>query len=247
MRRARLILVSLLALALAAAVAGTASAESVNLTVLDASGVNDPAQDLGRVFTFTGNASGSSQLYLFVKHRNPGGAPCAPTYALDSGDGDIGATSVSGSFAIQRTLTWDAAGPVLYCMWISYDSSEPTTPFSQVITFREPNGSIRLVSVGKPVARRAGQIVVSGSSEAPRFIYVKSRAAGGAVCGPTYNEDSGDGVLGGRSVNGAFSFRVPLTWPDVRAVQFCAWLTKNGNELSLRGRPAKAVIRLSRR
>ena len=242
----RLALSILTGVCAAAVQAGPAFADSASLVVLDAAGKNDPVQDVGRVFVFRGQATG--RLNLYVKYRPSGGAPCAPSPSTDSGTtyGSSFGLTVNGAFEIKSADTWRSTGDVQFCMWLSNSNSTPSQPYPQVVRFREPRGTVRLVAIGTPRANRPGAVRVFGTSEAPRTVYVKARNAGGAGCAPTASEDSGNtiGSSYGESVNGAFNTRHTITWGPASAAQFCLYLAKSSSEIPIGGRPVRVIVRM---
>jgi hypothetical protein len=99
-----------------------------------------------------------------------------------------------------------------------------------------------------PRPGKSATLTVTGASEAPMQAYAKIRAAGGAPCAPTYNADSGDSLLDGTDVNGAFSLTADVTRGDPGSYLICLWLASSsddpapiaGPQPDLRRRPATA-------
>lgn len=209
------------------------AADGVSLRVIDGNGTEDPVEDVARTFVFEGTSGAPG--YLYVKYRAAGGAPCAPSAASDVGEGFLSGEPVNGNFRFARADTWRDAGQVLFCMWIAPNSESVVTPFSRVVTFRVPNGSVSIStnpSVLRP--RVPGTITVSGSSEAPRALYVKYRPAGGAPCAPSPASDSGDRYTS-ESVNGAFSFTQAIAFERPGSYVFCAWLREHSEDVEAVG------------
>jgi hypothetical protein len=221
--------ITLVALAGALSLSGSASADSVSLAVLDAAGKSDPVQDIGRTFDFTVTAS--SNTYLYVAYRPTGGPACAPTVSSDSGSSFLAEQVTSGTQHIKQVTTFSARGSFLFCMWLGPSSSQAQTILSQKITFRAPRGSIsftstpRTVGINKPV-----KLTFSGVSEAPRGLYVTWRKSGGAGCAPTYSSDSGSGIVDGENVNGSFRITSLQTFSERGSYVFCAWIAKSSSD-----------------
>jgi hypothetical protein len=81
-----------------------------------------------------------------------------------------------------------------------------------------------------------GTISVSGTSEAPRTLYVKYRSTGGAPCAPSPSSDSGEyfGSLGG-SVDGSFYEREAATFDRAGSYLFCLWLREHSDDVEPTG------------
>lgn len=80
-----------------------------------------------------------------------------------------------------------------------------------------------------PVVGVGRTMVVTGSTNAPKYVYVKSRPAGGAPCAPTSSSDSGDIELARGYLNGAFRVTDTDTWrKPAGSYLFCTWLTASG-------------------
>lgn len=230
-RRRHYVLGALVAVTATLAAAPTAFADTATLTVTTPGGQPDPVAGVGRVFTVSGNAAISEE--LFVVHRPAGGAACAPSYSSDSGE-DLSSfygRSVNGNFSFQTAITWSAPGTELFCIWLAPSSSSVSAPISQVITFRSPTGTIS-ATVGPAVPRpdQDAQITVTGASEAPSEVFAKVRAAGGAPCAPTYDSDSGDSVLYEREVNGAFTLTTTTRQVKPGHYLICLWLASSSSD-----------------
>ena len=226
------------AVLLALTVASSAQADSASIAFTDAAGNSDPAVGVGRTLTVKANSAVSK--FLYVKVRPSGGAPCAPSASSDaasgqyygsfSGDGLYG-EPINGDITLRKTGTWDTPGSFQYCFWLASSSSAPATPFTQTLTFRRPTGSISATVA--PISPQAGQpltITIAGSSEAPKHVYSKIRAAGGAPCAPSASADSGNGLIYGSDVNGTFS--LPTTTPlgTAGAYLICMWLADSSSD-----------------
>ena len=225
------------ALLLALTAASPALADSASITFTDAAGTSDPAVGVGRTFTVTGNSAVSR--YIYVRFRPTGGAPCAPSASSDSGSGSFGdysgdqfnGTSVNGSFTLRKTGTWNTPGSFMFCIWLATSESAPATPFTQVVTFRQPTGTISAtVAPISPQADQTATITITGSSEAQKYVYASIRAAGGAPCAVSYDADSGSGLLNGRSVNGAFTITTTTTQSTAGAYLICLWLAGSSSD-----------------
>lgn len=209
-----------------------ALADSVTLDVTTTAGESDPAADIARVFTLSGTSAAPKKVY--AKYRRPGGAPCAPSAATDSGEilqvdyNSFWSISVNGSFSIARAATWDNPGTWVFCYWLSENVDAISSPFTQTITFRAPSGTITAtVNPVTPSINQTATVTVSGTTEAPAYVYAAVRPAGGAPCAPTYAADSGTGLISGRSVNGAFSVTETMTQSTAGDYVLCLWLAQS--------------------
>lgn len=215
--------------------AGVAT-NSVTLQVVNTAGTEDPVEDIGRTFVVQGQADAPTRLY--VKYRRSGGAPCAPSAASDSGEGiDPYGEYVDGAFRLTTARVWTESGSFMFCMWLANYSYEVAPSFSRVVAFRIPNGSVSLATSPTVLRPRVpGTITVSGTSEAPRTLYVKYRPMGGAPCAPSPSSDSGGyfGDLGG-SVDGSFSEREAATFDRAGSYLFCLWLREHSGDVEPTG------------
>lgn len=217
------------------ATAGQAFADSVSLSVTTTTGASDPVAGVSRIFTLSGTSAVANRVW--VKYRAPGGAACAPSASQDSGEplfrefSSFYGTSVNGAFSLQEASTWSEAGTLVFCYWLSSSSSDIATPFTQTITFRRPTGTIT-ASIN-PIAPRPGQaatVTVTGASESVARVFAKVRPAGGAPCAATYSSDTGDELLGGTEVNGAFSLPVSMTQENAGSYLLCLWLAGSSDD-----------------
>jgi hypothetical protein len=235
---------------LALTIASPALADSASISFTDAAGTSDPVVGVGRTFTVTGNSAVAKQLYVLV--RPAGGAPCAPSASSDagttdyygsfSGDTFYGA-SVNGDFTRRKTGTWGTPGSFMFCIWLATSSSAPATPITQVVTFRSPTGTISATVA--PVTPQTGQtvtITITGSSEAPKYVYASIRPAGGAPCATSYSADSGNGLISGRSVNGAFSVTTTTTASTAGNYLICLWLADSSSDAAPVAGPQPATF-----
>jgi hypothetical protein len=206
--------------------AGPAWADSASLSVTTDGGLPDPVAYIPRVFTVSGTATGSVNLY--VKHRAAGGPPCAASAYTDSGtflEGAFYGVPISGAFAMNKTLTWRRPGTWLVCFWMASEETSITAPTSQVMTVRGPPAAIGATMTPNPAhAGEPAQITVAGTTEAPRRVYAKIRAADGTPCGPTFDADPGGGMIAGWSVEGAFAIKANLDNPVLGQYLICTWL-----------------------
>lgn len=210
--------------------AAQARADSASVSVLNTAGQSDPVAGIPRVFRVSGVASVPEE--VFVKHRAPGGAPCAPNAREDSGSGFLRFSNfgygehVNGSFQLEQVFTWGSPGTETFCIWLAEnDEAIVSTPITQTITFRAPSGTITAtVNPITPAPGQAATITVTGSSEAPEEVFAKIRLAGGAGCAPTYEADSGLSLIDDQKVNGAFSVQTTTTQTSVGTYLVCLWL-----------------------
>jgi hypothetical protein len=231
------------------AVAAPAYADTASISFTDAAGNSDPVAGVGRTLTLAGNTAAPENVY--AAYRAAGGAPCAPSADSDAGSGSFpgfpgpggvgestfNGTSVNGDFSLVKTGIWPTAGTFLFCIWLAPSADAAVTPISQTITFRQPGGTIS--ATVNPVAPSPGQtatITVTGSSEAPENVYATIRAAGsGASCGPTYSADSGNSLIDGTSVDGAFSISNTVTESNAGTYLICLWLASSEESTAIAG------------
>jgi hypothetical protein len=231
------VLGSLFALVAVLMWSGTALADSASVSVTTTSGQSDPTAGVPRIFTVSGVASVPE--YVYVKSRAPGGAPCAPTADSDTGStieeyGDWGyGEEVNGDFSFQKVFTWEPPGTEVFCIWLASSGSAITTPITQTITFRVPNGTITAtVNPITPTPGEKATITVTGSSEAPEKVFAKIRPSGGAPCAQTYNADSGSNLIDEDEVNGAFTEQATTTQATTGTYLICLWLAGSPNDTS---------------
>jgi hypothetical protein len=212
-----------------------AQADSATLSVTNTAGESDPAAGLARVFTLSGSASVPER--AFVKYRAPGGAACAPNAAEDTGDilageeGPFWHAFIEGAYSVRNVMTWEPPGTVMFCIWLAKGEREIVSPITQTITFRSPRGTIS--ATVNPLTPSPGQkatVTVTGSSEAPEHVYAKIRPAGGAPCAPTYDADTGENLIEGSGVNGAYSMQATTTQAKAGQYLICLWMAGSGNE-----------------
>jgi hypothetical protein len=220
----------LLALGSAPALADTAS-----VSFTDAAGRSDPAAHVGRTFTVAGNTTVSK--HLWIRFRAAGGAPCAPSSSSDSGsnyfDGFSGdsfnGATVNGDFTLKKTGVWSTPGTYMFCIWLADSETTSTTPITQNVTFRAPTGTIS--ATVSPITPQVGQqatVTITGASEGPEGVYATIRAAG-APCATSYAADSGQGLVNGTSVNGAFSVMATTTPDAAGTYLICLWLADSSS------------------
>jgi hypothetical protein len=230
------VLVSLLALAAVFIYAGSAFADSASISVTNTAGESDPAAGLSRVYTLSGTVEAPEHAY--VKFRGPGGAPCAPNAAGDTGrvleaEGyrQFYGTAIEGEFKARFVATWEPPGPVMFCIWLAKSETEITAPITELITFRSPKGTISAtVNPLTPTPGQQATVTVTGASEAPERVYAKVRPAGGAPCAATYEADSGENLINGQNVNGSFSTQAETTQSKAGQYLICLWMAGSGNE-----------------
>jgi hypothetical protein len=211
--------------ALVLLVPGTALAESASITVTTSAGASDPVAFVPRIFTVSGTSTGAK--YLFVKHRAAGGSPCAPSAYTDPGSSWTGFynLAVNGAFSFPKAVTWDATGSWMFCFWLASDERGIVFPTSQTVGFRAPFGSMA-GSVTPAVVRpdRAATFTITGTSEAPRYLFAKVRLASIGPCATTYDTDSGVSLISGENVDGSFTGRGVTIQPAPGQYLICAWL-----------------------
>ncbi|MEA2220677.1 MAG: hypothetical protein QOJ35_3303 [Solirubrobacteraceae bacterium] len=220
--------------------ATTASADTASVSFTDGAGRSDPAAELGRTWTLSGNSSAPHRVYL--KARPTGGAPCAPSAASDSayyqtqqwseaGGDDFYGTSVNGNFTLKETGIWTTPGTFMFCIWIADTESQSVTPIRQDVTFRRSTGVISGTVAPSPLPLgQEAAVTITGSSEAPKRVYASIRPAGGAPCATSSSSDSGRSLVDGASVNGAFSI-VARTTPSAGGdYLICLWLADSSSD-----------------
>ena len=213
-----------------------ARADSATITVTNTAGQSDPVAGVPRVFTLSGVAAVPER--IFVKHRAPGGAPCAPSAETDSGSTlpsyfpEWGWDSeVNGSFSFQHVFTWDSVGSEVFCIWLAENEKTiVNTPITQTITFRAPTGTITAtVSPTTPSPAQQFTVTITGASEASEEVFATLRPAGGAACAPTFQADSGQGLVNGQNVNGSFSIQSTASESNAGTYLVCLWLADSAS------------------
>lgn len=102
----------------------------------------------------------------------------------------------------------------------------PSSADTATLTVADANGT------PDPVARVSRVVTITGTTTAPQYLYMKSRAAGGAPCAPSSADDPGvvpfrhpyTGDAFGGMVNGDFTLKRTGPWPSVGPQLFCIWL-----------------------
>jgi hypothetical protein len=204
--------------------------------------------------TLEGNTGAPKRLW--VKARQPGGAPCAPSAASDSGRAltlsgdeselylteytnvaDYYGVSVNGNFAIAQAGRWTGpVGPLMFCFWLAPNSGDAAAPFTQVVTFRQSSGSVSpSISPLGLLTKQNATVTVSGSTEAPGDVWAKVRPAGGSPCAPTFTADTGQELVEGADVEGAFSQTAPFSTETPGEYLLCAWLTHRDSSEMISG------------
>jgi hypothetical protein len=228
---------SLFALVVLLICSGSALADSASINVTNTAGGSDPAAHLPRVFTVSGITEAPER--IFIKYRNPGGAPCASSAETDTGRwfenysiyDDV---STNGAFSYSNADTWSEPGTFVFCIWIAEsESAIVTTPITQTITFRSPTGTITAtVNPATPAPGQKATVTVTGSSEAPEKVFAKVQPVGGAGCAPTYEADSGSNLVEVQNVNGSFSEQAITTQSKAGQYLICLWLAESPNDTS---------------
>lgn len=233
--------VALLLLALLA-FAGPALADSAFIAVNDTAGHSDPATDVPRTFVVSGTTATPENIY--IKYRNPGGAPCGPTANSDSGrwfDGyggwysspDTRGGHANGNYSFSDVTSWDTPGTYVFCIWIAGGADTSVPAITQTITFRAPSGTITAaVNPITPQTNQDATITVTGVSEAPKRVYAAVRSAGPTPCAQTYDADTGQGLINGTSVNGNFSLTATTKQATAGSYLVCLWLADSDTDLT---------------
>lgn len=233
-RRRRYRLVGALTALATLVLCAQALADSASISVTNTAGQSDPAAEVPRVFTVSGATSAPE--HIFIKYRNPGGAPCAATASTDTGRwfenySDEYLSGVNGAFSFSHAGTWGSTGTFVFCIWIAPDDDTiVATPITQTITFRSPTGTI--TATLNPLIPRPGQqatVTITGASEAPENVYATIRPAGGAPCATSYEADSGQSLVDGKGVNGSFSLEATTTQSSAGTYLICLWLASSAN------------------
>jgi hypothetical protein len=217
--------------------AAAARADSATISVLNTAGQPDPAAGVPRTFQVTGATAAPEQ--VFVKYRNPGGAPCAPTASSDSGASgysdptqlpwaDFWGDDVNGSFKVSDVFTWAGSGSYMFCIWIAKDENTSATPITQIITFRSPTGTISAtVNPAHPARGKTAAVTITGTSEAPENVYATAHSAA-IPCSQNYDADSSlsgtVSVDSGASVNGSFVLNDSVRESGAGNYVLCLWL-----------------------
>jgi len=214
---------------------GQAFADSATISVTTTTGASDPAAGVARVFTLSGTSAVATAVW--VKYRAAGGAACAPSAEADTGTSLYrGSTSfygraVNGAFTLSGADTWRTPGTFVFCIWLSSQATSVATPFMQAITFRAPTGTITAsVNPITPQVDEAATVTVTGASEMAASVFAKIRPGGGVGCAPTFSADSGDGLIFGKGVDGAFSLPVTTTQRTAGSYLLCLWLATSSTD-----------------
>lgn len=232
--------------------APAARADSVVLSITDASGREDPVDGIGRTFTFRTNTAVPKRLY--VKVRRPGGAPCAPSAQTDAGEPIYRSSSgrlypdrngwqfygdsVNGDATVSQTGTWvGGTGTFMFCYWLADSSAQTSTPMTQNVTFRAMTGTVSAsVSPASLLVGQSLTVTFAGSSEGPTSVYARYRPAGGAPCAATHNADSGTSIeLDNHSVNGTFSRTATIQPETPGTYQVCTWMADTRDSPAIAG------------
>ncbi len=209
----------------------TVSADSATITVTDTAGRLDPAAGLPRVFKLTANSGVPARIY--VKYRNVGGAPCAPSASVDTGENDYESflpygRELNGDYTWSKAATWHRRGPTMFCIWIASSSTSIAQPFTQVIDFRAPVGSLSLgVTPLVPLPGQPFTLALNGATETPSRLYVRVKAGSG--CAPTYGSDSGDSIVDGNATDGVIAATATLERPAGQYTA-CAWVASSSSD-----------------
>lgn len=202
--------------------------------------VTDPVAGIARVVLVDFQTTNPTSLY--VAYRPTGGAPCAPTRSTDSGTSIVFGTDVSGAGQRQIPFTFPSAGPFLVCFWLAPSSgSLPSFATSQMLTVRLPVATLQIATPA-PLAGEFGTVTVTGQSEVPRSLYLAIRAAGGAPCAPTRAEDTGNSLISGNDVEGAFTRDARTQFGDPGTRLLCAWLATSSGAIPLATATSTLVV-----
>jgi hypothetical protein len=228
------------------ALAGSAFADSATISVTDTNGHSDPVAGVPRTYTVSGTTSSPKNIY--VKIRNPGPTPCAPTAGTDSGEywDDYGRYSddtsssdrgngANGAFSFSDVFATDLEGSYLFCIWVADSPTQSVTAIAQTITFRSPSGTISAtINPITPQPTQSATATINGVSEAPELVFTHVRPAGTA-CAQTYSADQtasgGDGSdYDGTSVNGNFNVSTDVTQQNAGNYVLCLWLADSSTD-----------------
>ncbi len=237
--RSRIACIAALTVIVLVVVTGQALADSASISVTNTAGQSDPAAEMPRVVTVSGDTAAPER--VFIKYRNPGGAPCASTADTGSwfenyGDEDdwYETPEVNGSFSFSHAGTWGEAGTDVFCIWLAKTGETiVSAPITQTITFRSPTGTI--TATVNPLMPQPGQpatVTVTGASEAAENVYAKVRPAGGAPCAATYEADPGESLIEGANVNGSFGVQATTRQSTAGTYLICLWLTSSPTNTS---------------
>lgn len=83
----------------------------------------------GQLTTFTLTGASEAPKSLYAKLRGAGGAPCAPSYSVDTGKSVLSDYEVNGAFGATLRVRPRVARTYLLCVWLA-DSDVDTTPVS---------------------------------------------------------------------------------------------------------------------
>ncbi len=233
-----------------AALTAQSLADTATLTITNSQGQSDPAALLPRVFTVSGDTT-QSGVQAYVKYRATGGAGCAPSAATDTGtplDGASGpfyngAPTDSGDFSESDVITWPQPQTLMFCIWIASSPTATATPFTQVVTFRAPTGTVgATITPAAPTAGQPFSIAITGASEAPETVYATLRPAG--ACAPTFASDSGSNLINGpgQAANGSYSITVSATEATAGSYEVCLWLASSPTDAAPIAGPAAATF-----
>jgi hypothetical protein len=177
---------------------------------------------------------------VYVKYRNPGGAPCGPTADSDSGDwignSYYGWGEANGNFDFREVRSWGTPGTYMFCIWLAPGSASSATAITQMITFRAPTGTISAtLNPVNPAPGQSTSVTVSGVSEAEERVYATVRGAG-VPCSATYDADynlsGSSSVFEGTAVSGNFALTDTLSQSTAGSYVLCLWLADGGADLS---------------
>jgi hypothetical protein len=247
-RRSRTALTALAAvLLLSLLAAASALADSATISITDTTGKSDPVSGLPRTFTVSGTTSTPKNVY--IKIRNPGPTPCAPTANTDSGDWWDGYATgwdrdrgddANGNFSFSDVYATSLQGTYMFCIWLASSADQSVTAITQMITFRAPTGTISAtINPITPVPGQPYSVAINGVSEAPENVYALIRPAG-APCSLTYDADTqistSDYSLFGsysrNTVNGNYTLNASMDGDDVTAGSYvlCLWLADSSSD-----------------
>ena len=243
LRIPRLLAVSAGFLLMILGLAGPAFADSASISVTDTGGKFDPVTGVPRTYTVSGTTSSPKNIY--VKVRNPGPTPCAPTADSDSGeywdgyDGFYGrGGDANGNFKFSDVFATDLEGSYLFCIWVADSDDTSVTAIAQTITFRAPSGTISAtISPTNPQPGQQATATINGVSEAPERVYGLARPAG-TPCAQTYDADyralTGDNYSAGdgTDVNGNFNVPMEVTQSTAGNYVLCLWLADSSDDAS---------------
>ncbi|WP_217925097.1 hypothetical protein [Miltoncostaea oceani] len=212
-------------IAIAVGVSAT-SAVGASFTIIPSTPVAEIAT------TFGADVQSDAQSWLHVKYRPAGGAGCAPSPEADPGSYLVNNVRGTGARRISVLETFSSAGTYLLCGWLRDADFNVLAAQTGTLVVRAPLANVVMTAPALAPLRRAFVVTFSGQTEAPRYLYVAYRAAGGAPCAPTPASETGTWIASGDRVEGAFSFPKTVTLDTLGNFMVCGWLASNQDDLA---------------